>query len=185
MYKTRSCNKWEFQILGWVIFFNTATSGIHNISGSLITKVSGILDSRMTRRWWSAISPQLGRSALDILPPYLLTWDPLTISSSCMLHSFALQYLSRFSLLPPSTSMTPFPLAVGWPSLFLTPRLDSLSSFYLALSYPSVPLFVLRTFLLVVHHVVHFYTLRAYDWGMFMEVSVNYNLIFFYWLEKQ
>lgn len=68
------------------------------------------------RRWWSAISPQLGRSALDI-PPFLVPSVGLPpISSSYTLHSFT----SPAPPSPPLSSLWPPPSS--FPSLSLSLR---------------------------------------------------------------
>lgn len=140
----------------------------------------------MTRRWWSAISPQLGRSALDISPfpsslPFLfsLLTCPL-ISSSYMRFTFS---LCAMPLLPsPSIiSMATFLISS---SLFLTPRLDillyvcvvpgPLSLFSPLCALPFSPSSMSGRLLV-----------SRFNWNMSVRVSTAYERIFLQWELKR
>lgn len=87
----------------------------------------------MTRRWWSAISPQLGRSALDILPPPLSLFLPFSLLPSLPVLSFLLRTCVHLFVLRDASLTFSLHHLYGYlphlpSSLFLTPRLDILFS---------------------------------------------------------
>lgn len=132
----------------------------------------------MTRRWWSAISPQLGRSALDI-PPFCLLTCPL-ISSSYMCFTLSLRDAFQSFLLSPSSPWLPFS-TVCRSSLFLTPCLDVLlcwtrSSFipFFFSSCSSLPSSMLDRLL---------FSASCFEWNV--TIGVSTNSYFLYCIKKK
>lgn len=123
-HKTCFYHKWGFRILDSLSNFLTRRRAEYAMFEHFNNRGTRVFGSRMMRRWWSAISPQLGRSALDIPPSSCLLTCPL-ISSSYMCFTLSLRDASRPILLPLSSSWLS-PSNVHHSSLFLASQLDVL-----------------------------------------------------------